>query len=174
MIKSIVILLILSILTLCVSCSSKDDQSEISGSLKDYETETKDCDMSHMEFSLPSEPADEFSYGKYIFYRDNNGKNVIVERCIHLCGRYTNAQEFDAVEPTDETFEKIEEGMTVYEVVELVGLPYTSTTFGRSSMVFSTAASKEYSVYFNDHTQGTTDGNMTVQSVRPLEKNTDE
>ena len=71
----------------------------------------------------------------YEFYKNADGKSVVVK----LDSDHKEAVEtkcFDSVTPTEETFAKIEKGMSVYEVVELVGLPARSVTFGICSTDF--------------------------------------
>ena len=101
--------------------------------------------------SVPEE--DVFNYGGYGFFKDQAGNSVVVEyryssdgkNRIVGGGKYYLA----APLPSVSDFERVKEGMDIFEVVELVGLPVRSSTFGMTSLDFLTASENTYiQIYF--------------------------
>ena len=78
-----------------------------------------------------------FKFLNYAFYESSN-EVAVVAKLDHDKKEVVEIKEFDTVIPTAQTFSKIERGMSVYEVVELVGLPTRSVTFGFASTDFET------------------------------------
>ncbi len=141
---------------LLVSCSSCNKEEEIQ------------CTEEHIELKASQESKTEkFQYSGYEFYRSVDDKNVIAEFCSECYKEYKSIREYDVGEVTKESFAQVQEGMNVYEVVELVGVPYASYTSGFQSMVFKTDANEEYTIYFADFDR---DGEITVTSVVSNEK----
>ena len=107
-----------------------------------------------------------FSYIDYSFYEKSNGDGVVV----HF-GSTNHAVDdvriysATSIDNSEESFSKIEEGMSVYEVVSLVGVPYRTNTSGMITMVFATDKGKEYSVYFYKSDSD----DLLVSSVMELE-----
>ncbi len=75
-----------------------------------------------------------FAYlGHYFFERGD--KNVVV-MFDGSASRVEKIEEFDKVSATKEDFSKITVGMTVFEVVKLVGIPFASYTSGLATTEF--------------------------------------
>ncbi len=161
----------LILLALCAlmltSCSQKavtydtmPQQNEEGAGEHDHAGHTHACELEHADFEMPHEISNKFEYKGYIFYRDENGNSVVAKECPNDCGRYAEAEAFLAVEATEETFDEIEVGMTVNEVVKLVGIPLVSATTDILSMDFLSADDQCYRVYFNN--------DMTVSSYKKV------
>lgn len=84
-----------------------------------------------------TETEEVFTFLNYAFYEKSN-EVAVVAKLDHDKKEVVEIKEFDTVTSTAEAFSKIERGMSVYEVVELVGLPTRSVTFGIASTDFET------------------------------------
>ena len=76
-----------------------------------------------------------FEYIGYLFYRDTEGQNVVA-RFDQDMKRIEEIKMFDPVSIDAQAFETLRVGMTIYEVVERIGLPTGSYTFGIASLNF--------------------------------------
>ena len=107
---------------LCSACSTTDKISQIKKG------------MTYEEFSALMQDVSVFEYGMCAFFEYEN-KNVVVgfgdDTKVIRIEVYA-----DVGEVPESAFEAIQPGMTVYEVVQLVGLPFRSTTFGLSTLDF--------------------------------------
>lgn len=90
---------------------------------------------------------DYIRYGSYLFL-SCNGSNIVARISNDDRSTLENVKTYTAVSPTDSDFEKIEEGMTVHQVVEAVGLPEGSFTHGTKSLYFKTTDGNVFIVYF--------------------------
>lgn len=87
-----------------------------------------------------------FDYQEYSFFEDSKGNPcVVVYGRREISDFYTFPKK--KVDTSKATFEKIQKGMTIYEVVELVGIPHRTATSGFSTMVFQ-GDDGEYVIYF--------------------------
>lgn len=68
----------------------------------------------------------------------------------------------------EEDFERIEEGMLIYQVVELVGLPYLSPTSGVITARFKANTGKRYSVHFYYSDPEDSNSDLAVTQVEYL------
>ena len=105
------------------SCSIADKISQIN------------VGMTYDEFSALMQDKSVFYYGLCAFF-EYEGKNVVVgfdgdDRKVIKKEVYADVGTAPA-----SAFEAILPGMTVYEVVQLVGLPFRSATFGLSTLDF--------------------------------------
>ena len=121
--------------------------------------------MSYADFKEAIDGKECFQYVGYAFYETENG---MIEAA-HFDGAYTEVKEvksFDKAKTNRSTksFESIREGMTIWEVIEKVGLPYGTETFGMISLAFKANNGDCYSIYWN-----TSDG-WTVTSVLNMTK----
>lgn len=98
---------------------------------------------------------DSFYYIKYMFYTENE-KNIVItfEKEKYLVEKI---EEFPVVTANQMAISSIKEGMTVSEVVRLVGIPTGSTESGLIMLNFQRADGSTFYVEF--------DGNMKVISV---------
>lgn len=107
---------------LCSACSTADKISQIKEG------------MTYEEFSAFVQDVSVFRYGKYAFF-EYEDKNIVVEFSDKM--KVVRKEVYaDVGEVPESAFEAIQPGMTVYEVVQLVGLPFRSTTFGLSTLDF--------------------------------------
>lgn len=101
----------------------------------------------------------------YLFYVDKNGNNVVVE----LDGKskeIKNVKAFYQVKPDEKAFSEITEGMNIYEVVEKVGIPFRSVTFGALTSDFKAEDGSVFRIYWYESLN---DNTMTVTSVIEVE-----
>ena len=87
-----------------------------------------------------------FSCYGYMFFEHKN-KNIVVF-ADKLDGLIEEIKIYDIPHVEDKDFEKIDEGMSVFDVVEIVGIPYDSVTSGIISMVFKTSKGNPHVVFF--------------------------
>lgn len=90
-----------------------------------------------------------FNYLNYAFYEKENGDGVVVHFETDT-GTIDDIRIYskDSIKRTKENFEKIKGGMSLYEVVSMVGIPCRTNTSGPITMVFATEDGEEYSIYF--------------------------
>lgn len=93
---------------------------------------------------------DYLRYGSYLFlsYDESNIVAMISSEDHSTLEKITM---YVPVSSTDSDFEKINEGMTVFQVVESVGLPEGSFTHGMKSLYFNTTEGNVFVVYFNNN-----------------------
>lgn len=96
---------------------------------------------------------DVLNYKGYGFFKDEAGNSVVIEYQYSSDGKTRivagGKYYFTVPLPSVSDFEKVKEGMNIFEVVELVGLPVRSTTFGMTSLDFLTASEDIYiRIYF--------------------------
>lgn len=105
-----------------------------------------------------------FTYRDYVFFEDENGKNVVVA-LVYDENNELKVSEVKRFEKSAGTNSEIEEldnisvsmaGLDVFAVVEKFGLPIDSYTFGMVSMVFVSSEGSEYSIYFDTMEMTTT------------------
>lgn len=80
-----------------------------------------------------------FDYLEYSFFADDNGNNCVVRFDKSGDGSIAEVRIFPSksTDVSAESFASIHEGMTLFEVVEKVGLPTGTATFGFASLVFA-------------------------------------
>ncbi|MCH5171683.1 MAG: hypothetical protein J1F31_02475 [Erysipelotrichales bacterium] len=89
-----------------------------------------------------------FSYCGYMFF-EHKSKNIVAF-ANKLDGLIEEIKIYDIPHVEDKDFEKIDEGMSVFDVVEIVGIPCDSgATSGIMSMIFKTSKGNPYVVFFN-------------------------
>lgn len=97
-----------------------------------------------------------FDYIDYMFFEYKKQNYVI--HYDPLTSIVINLQSYPIKKVAENDFKKIDVGMSIYEVVELVGLPFDSKTSGLLSMNFKITDSQDYRVvYFiqpNDSAEG--------------------
>lgn len=92
---------------------------------------------------------DYLRYGSYLFlYYD--GSNIVAKISSNDHSTLEKVEMYVPISPVDSDFEKIKVGMTVFQVVESVGLPEGSFTHGMNSLYFNTTEGNVFVVYFND------------------------
>lgn len=154
-------IMVLSILILSLSvvlAMEYFDQKSISLGVEPY------IGMTYSDYHEHHETA--FSYLSFSFYEKENGDGVVVH-FDDATGTIDDIRVYpsNSVTKTKESFMRIKEGMSLYEVVSLIGVPYRTNTSGTITMVFATDAGEEYSVYFH---QDSSDG-LVVARILELE-----
>ena len=99
---------------------------------------------------------DSFQYANFVFIKATDKKNVVAE----LDSEHKNVVDIRAyrsVSPSHEDFEEITDGMSVFDVVERVGIPFGSFTSGVDSLSFKASDGSVYMVVW--------DMNMKVSEV---------
>ncbi len=97
-----------------------------------------------------------FQYANFVFIKATDKKNVVAE----LDSEHKNAVDIHAyrsVSPSHEAFEEITVGMSVFDVVERVGIPFGSFTHGISSLDFKASDGSVYRIIW--------DADMNVSEV---------
>ena len=99
--------------------------------------------------NIKSRNVEYFDYGSLMFFENEEGKNTVIHTSPDASGVFLLYEigTFDKVVADQSAFEKIERGMSVLDVVELVGLPIGSTTFGMSSLDFECSNGTVYRIY---------------------------
>lgn len=107
-----------------------------------------------------AEHPDAIYEGYHMMYKNDKGNNVVcVFEWIPVLNtnRLKQIFEFPAVEPTAERFELITEGMSLPEVVELVGLPVSNFYSGHRALQYRSADGKMYWIGFTHEDMSVTD-----------------
>ena len=103
--------------------------------------------------------------GGYAFFRNSMGGHIVayisredqVITDIHCYDHWS-------VNPTDAEFSKIKKGMSVEQVVSIVGIPYGQPTFGMTTLGYKSDSGTTYLIYMDQ--EDTDDGIVyVVQSV---------
>ncbi len=154
-----ILLLIISL----ASCNEGDIQKESkqteAQSLKDIKIE---IGMTEKQVRELLKDRENIGYERFIFFKNSNEENKVVEFDMEsLCVK--NVQSCPKQTVTKEKFFTIKEGMTPFEVVQMIGLPVGSTTSGMRSLDFDNNDGFRGRVYWNT--------DMTVQSVKELTEN---
>lgn len=100
--------------------------------------------MSLEEFKERIPQDDYFEYIPYVFFRNSMGGHVVAR----LSDSYEIVQ-YDCFDPwqidtSDAAFARIKIGMSVEEVVSIVGIPSGSPTFGLSTLEFTSDSGTRY------------------------------
>ena len=119
------LLLFLLVALILTGCSKMSEEK-----IETLETRPE-CNGEHVEVDIPEENV--FAYYTFCFYRDADGNSIVVEKCSEH-HEAINVQSYPDPHFVKEDFYKLNDGMDIYEIVELVGVPTDSFTSG----VFST------------------------------------
>jgi hypothetical protein len=105
--------------------------------------------MSFEEFMAKNSEESYFAYIGYLFTKDNEG-NHVVARLSDDCTVITKVTRYEAksIGNSDESFVKIKEGMSVEQIVSMVGIPEGSYTSGMITLAFRSNTEAQYWVYF--------------------------
>lgn len=126
--------------------------------------------MSFEEFQEKN-PEDSYYryFGGYLFTVNDEGDHIVARLSDDATViSKVDCYEAESINKADETFLKIEEGMTVNQVVSMVGIPEGSDTSGMVSLTFQSNSGSRYLVYWN--AKETADGmNYVATSVLPLD-----
>lgn len=151
--KKLLFLALIALLCLSISaCDSGGNDIETTAA----EYETLNLTFDEVEGIKKDLEDSVFEYCGYAFFIYQNNSVVV-----HYNGDYTEIKEirsFDIKNVSSSVFAEIVSGMTVFDVVELVGLPFQSTTFGICSMDFKSADEKIFHIVW--------DNDMKVESVK--------
>ena len=128
----LLVVLVALILTGCSKGNENENENENESENKNepialpFETR-QECSGEHIEVDIPDEPFYRDSY--FVFYNDENGNNVVVEKCAEHHSPI-KLQSYADPHFTREDFYKLNVGMSIYEIVEMVGLPCRRVTSG--------------------------------------------
>ncbi len=112
-----------------------------------------------------------FFYMYHRFFTDKNGKNVVVEIdpgtwCV------TKVHTFPFRRATESNMKKVQEGMTIPELVALIGIPAGSESSGMDTLAYDTTTGEHYWVYLADDMEFINPDQMRysvyVQSVKKM------
>lgn len=107
--------------------------------------------MKYSDFATAVEEDLRFDIVGYSFYEKKNGDGMLV----HFDNDSNSIDEIKYyprlfLDKSKDRFSEIEPGMSLYEVISLVGVPTKTTTFGMLTMVFSADDGTEYCIYFSN------------------------
>ena len=139
--KKIIVALLMFTLLFC-SCTDvpSSPKLEMTNESGERITEPVDAEIYHKLYqSVDQENI--FQYGPYCFFKNSDGNAVVIKYYDHDLKIIERAERYPATHlPSVSDFEQVKEGMDMFEVVELVGLPARSVTFGLVSLDFLTAS----------------------------------
>lgn len=108
--------------------------------------------MMYSDYMSVIDENDRFDYAGYSFYEKKNGDSMLVrfeltdgDLVIDEIRYYPKV----FLDNSKESFEKIETGMSLYEVVSLVGVPHYSGLSGSLAVTFDADDGTEYRIYFS-------------------------
>lgn len=104
--------------------------------------------MDIQEFRDILEDKSYFAIVGYYFFEDENGNHCVAYSEDYKQVNALQVYPASGIDKSDKAFEAIKEGMTVFEVVEKVGVPTCTHTSGMCSLGIS-GDSHEYSVYID-------------------------
>lgn len=89
-------------------------------------------------------------YGGYLFTKNNEGNHIVARMSDDgTVISKINCYEESNIDNSDEAFNSIKEGMSIEEVVSIVGIPQGSYTSGMPTLSFESASGKMYWIYLN-------------------------
>ena len=145
--KQKILLLVVLVALILTGCSKGNESENENVSISPFFETAQECNGEHIEVDIPEEDA--FYYDWIYFYKDAEGNSVVVETCSEH-HEVMKIQSYPDPYFTKEDFDKLEDGMNVYEVVELVGVPTDSFTSGMSSTVFPIENGDSLLVYWSN------------------------
>ena len=172
--KTLIIILFICIVLSIVSCDMKEQQEEsVSANAQSDIIETfPTVDISSLKtkqdvYALDIEM---FRSCGYAFFEANGKWYVIEQDHNSYVDDIFRIEEYTPFRVTLEDLAKVTEGMDVYEMVEVAGLPKSSSTFGMTTMNLYADDGTRACVYFWHHPVRDEDGNhlyyeMKVSSV---------
>ncbi len=160
----IIALVVLSSIPLLFSSCSLADKGQ-GGHESERETNTVEIGglqigMSYDEALAVVESDNTWMFHDYMFTKDTTGTGLAVKfgNDPHVI---TAIQAVEPITPDAHSFEQIEQGMTVFEVVERVGIPTRSVTFGLCTV--------DYECPNGDIFRISWDNEMKVSYISPVE-----
>ena len=112
---------------------------------------------------LKSRNIEYFEYSPCFFFEDEEGMNVVVRTSVSADSLVKEVKRFKKTIGNSDDFGQIKEGMTIFEVVEFVGIPIESTTSGMSSVDFLSSDGSRYRVYVDALTCNVTSEPMKLK-----------
>lgn len=89
-------------------------------------------------------------YGGYLFTKNNEGNHIVARMTDDgTVISKINCYEATNIDNSDKAFNSIKEGMSIEEVVSIVGIPQGSYTSGMPTLSFESASGKMYWIYLN-------------------------
>jgi outer membrane protein assembly factor BamE (lipoprotein component of BamABCDE complex) len=126
--------------------------------------------MTTEEFLKVVPESDHLGYCSHAFYTNEKGNHIVV-RFSQNSGPSKileiKCYDHNLIEPTPEKFDMIKKGMSIFDVVALVGIPFDSLTFGAVSFEFKDTNGKCYRIYM-DIVSPERDCTLFVSSVLAL------
>ena len=109
-------------------------------------------------------------YWQYVFFVNSSGNNVVVKfsgdgKKIEKLASYT------AVLPKAEDFSSLQKDMTIFDVVEKVGLPFRSATFGLQTLDFKSSNDEIFRINLKNNIE---DNSIRVIEVCQIDDNNGE
>ena len=125
--------------------------------------------MSFEEFQVKNQEESYFQYFEYLFMKNNEGDHIVarVSDDWNVIAK-VNVYKEESVDNSDQSFSAIKKGMSIEEVISMVGIPQGSYTSGMPTLSFESTTGKVYWIYLNlERTEmGTV---YSVESVLPIE-----
>ena len=146
--KVVLLLLLISILSLTVCSCNKSSPVMI----KQIEVGMTYDDIEYLTF-------EHLIASGFVFYKNESGDSVVGQFDLQT-HRIAAVNVFPVVTPDTKAFASISVGMSVPDVVRIVGLPIDARTFGIDSMDFVCSDGGEYRIVWNN--------DMTVLEVYPI------
>lgn len=101
-----------------------------------------------------------FSIAGYVFFTAKDGRNVMLHLRDNAVDTFRVYEKRESL-PTLEDCEAVEAGTGIGDLVALIGIPKSSSTFGALTMNFETQDHRLYCFYFdNDTSMRVTDGRL--------------
>ena len=132
---------VLVVLVLAIFLLQKEPIEKVSFSAEEITIGMRDTELyNHPEYDKM------FFYMWHFFLTDKNGKNVVVEvdpgtRCV------TKVHTFPFRRATESNMKKVQEGMTIPELVALIGIPAGSESSGMDTLAYDTTTGGHYWIY---------------------------
>lgn len=145
--KFMIAILMVSLIVLS-SCNSNTDNGSAEA-LNTYDKLVSEYPNMHIQ-----------QYRGYVFYVDENGNNVVAELGDDY-NTFVKTEKSPNVEPTIDDFSLIKAGMSVFEVVQKVGLPIGSHSFGLSTLIFEATDGTKFRINWS--------ADMTVIEISAIE-----
>lgn len=106
--------------------------------------------MSYDEFTEKNSEESYFRYMSYIFTKNNEGDHIVARVADdHATISKISCFKNENIDRSDDAYWKIKEGMTVEQIVSIVGIPEGSYTSGMITLAFESDSGARYCVYFD-------------------------
>ena len=120
-----ILLALLMLSFMLFACTKKDIQETSSNHLIGFFIDDESLEkigISEERLKLLYELGEIRFFNGYAIFNNREGKNIVLQ--FNDSGEVIKVEAYDEVEATYENVEKIQQGMTVFEVIEILGLPF--------------------------------------------------